>query len=139
MGAGAGNRPGYPSDGRFKSVEPRVGSAAVAVIVCRHMRELIPAVDREALRAAVVAGQPGRYLASFENRFGEPLVFVHDDGERDATVFLGDVDWQPCRVSDAGGRPQVADLILNDEERAFLDACWQATVWRRARADRARA
>ena len=103
----------------------------MAVIVYRDMRETIPAVDREALRAAAVAGQPGRYLASFENRFGEPLVFVHDDGERDATVFLGDVDWQPCRVSDAGGQPQVADLILNDEERAFLDACWQATAWRR--------
>jgi len=101
--------------------------------------ETIRAADRGALRAAGVEEQPGRYLASFENRFGEPLVFVYDDGERDAMVFLGDADWQSYRVSDAGGRPRVADVILSDEERAFLDACWQATAWQRERADRVRA
>ena len=25
----------------------------------------------------------------------------------------------------------VGDLILNDEERAFVNACWIATAWRR--------
>ena len=58
-------------------------------------------------------------------------MFVHDDGERDATVFLGDVDWEPRLVSDAGGLPDAGDLILNDEERAFVIACWIATAWRR--------
>jgi hypothetical protein len=57
--------------------------------------------------------------------------FVHDDGEADATVYLGDVDWEPRRVSDANGVPDAADLILNREERAFLRACWIATAWRR--------
>jgi hypothetical protein len=37
----------------------------------------------------------------------------------------------PRRVSDAGGGPDVGDLILNDEERAFVEACWIATAWRR--------
>jgi hypothetical protein len=86
----------------------------------------------------VIEERPGRYVGYFENRFGELLVFVHDDGERDATVFLGDVGWELRRVSDAGGRPDVGDLILNDEERAFVEACWIATAWRRggARAGR---
>src|ERR1035441_4998994 len=67
----------------------------------------------------------GRY---FENKFGEQLVFVHD-GEPDATVLLGGVDWEPRRVSDAGGLPDVGDLIVTDEERAFVTACWIATAW----------
>ena len=66
--------------------------------------------------------RPGRYVGCFENKFGELLVFVHDAGERDAAVFLGDVGWVPRRVRDAGGRPDVGDLILNDEERA-VDRC----------------
>ena len=81
--------------------------------------------------AAVIEERRGRYLAYFENRFGEQLVFVHDDGESDATVLLGDVGWEPRRVSDGGGQPDVGDLILNDEERAFVNACWIATAWRR--------
>jgi hypothetical protein len=96
--------------------------------VSDHLRQAVPAIEE----------RPGRYVGCFENKFGELLVFVHDDGERDATVFLGDVDWEPRRVSDAGGRPDVRDLVLNDEERAFVDACWIATAWRRdgARAGR---
>jgi hypothetical protein len=35
------------------------------------------------------------------------------------------------RVGDATGLPDVGDLILNGEERAFLCACWIATAWRR--------
>jgi hypothetical protein len=60
-------------------------------------------------------------------------VFVHDDGEPDATVFLGDVDGEPRRVSDVGGLPDAGDLVLNEEERAFVNACWIGTAWRRAR------
>jgi hypothetical protein len=99
---------------------------------------LIRVSDRLRGPVPAIEERPGRYVGYFENKFGELLVFVHDEGERDATVFLGDVDWEPRRVSDAGGRPDVGDLILNDEERAFVDACWIATAWRRdgARAGR---
>ena len=45
--------------------------------------------------------------------------------------FHGDVDWEPYRVIDSGGRPDAGDLILNDEECAFVIACWIATAWRR--------
>ena len=89
--------------------------------VSDHLRGVVPAIEQ----------RPGRYVGHFENKFGEVLVFVHDDGERDATVFLGDVDWEPRRVSNVSGRPDVGDLILNDEERAFVEACWIATAWRR--------
>ncbi|MGO9753262.1 MAG: hypothetical protein ACLP22_17490 [Solirubrobacteraceae bacterium] len=99
--------------------------------------ELMGVSDRSR-GAPAVEERPGRYVGCFENKFGELLVFVHDAGERDAAVFLGDVDWERRRVRDAGGRPDVGDLILNDEERAFVDACWIATAWRRdgARAGR---
>jgi hypothetical protein len=90
--------------------------------------------NRHASLAAVIEERPGRYLAYFENKFGEQLVLVHDDGESDATVLLGDVGWEPRRVSDAGGLPDVGELILNDEERAFVNACWIATAWRREHA-----
>lgn len=81
--------------------------------------------------APVIEERPGRYLGYFVNKFGEQLVFVHDDGDAHATLFHGDVDWEPCRVTDAGGRPDAGDLILNDEECAFVMACWIATAWRR--------
>ncbi|MGO9791658.1 MAG: hypothetical protein ACLP8S_19790 [Solirubrobacteraceae bacterium] len=84
-----------------------------------HQRGVVPATEQ----------RPGRLCRGhFENKFGEVLVFVNDDGERDATVFLGDVDWAPRRVGDADGRPDVGDLVLNDEERAFVEACWIATA-----------
>ena len=81
--------------------------------------------------ALAIEERPGRYLGYFENKFGEQLVFVRDDGEPDAMVLLGDVDWEPRRVSDAGGLPDAGDLIFNEEERAFVNACWIATAWRR--------
>ena len=81
--------------------------------------------------APEIGERPGRYLGYFENKFGEQLVFVHEDGELDATVFHGDVGWEPRRVRDGGGLPDVGDLVLNEEERAFLTACWIATAWRR--------
>ena len=81
--------------------------------------------------APVIEQRPGRYIGYFENAFGEQFVFVHDDGEADATLYLGDVDWEPRRVSDADGLPDVGDLVLNREERTFLCACWVATAWRR--------
>jgi hypothetical protein len=101
------------------------------MVGCVQEAELIRLINRHAVPAPVIEARPGRYLGYFENRFGEQLVFVHDDGERDAVVFHGDVDWEPRRVTDAGGLPDVGDLILNQEEWAFLSGCWIATAWRR--------
>ena len=93
-------------------------------------RELLQLSNRHAA-APAIEERPGRYLGYFENRFAEQLVFMHEDGELDATVFHGDVDWEARHVTDAGGLPDVGDLVLNEEEHAFLTACWIATAWRR--------
>ena len=55
----------------------------------------------------MIEERSGRYIGYFENAFGEQLVFVHDDGDPYATLFLGDIDWEPRRVSDASGLPDV--------------------------------
>jgi hypothetical protein len=93
--------------------------------------EFMRLTNRHGSPAPAIEQRAGRYLGYFENKFGEQLVFVHDDGEPEATVLLGDVDWEPRRVTDAGGLPDAGDLILGDEERAFVNACWIATAWRR--------
>lgn len=82
----------------------------------------------------VIEERPGRYLGYFVNKFGEQLVFVHDDGDAHATLFHGDVDWEPYLISDVDGRPDAGDLILNEEEGAFVIACWIATASRREQA-----
>ena len=100
--------------------------------------ELLRLTNHHSAAAPSIQERPGRYLGYFVNKFGEQLVFVHDDGEADATVFHGDVDWEPRRIIDADGLPDAGDLILNDEERTFVIGCWIATAWRReaAQADR---
>ena len=103
-----------------------------------HEDEFLRVSNGHAVAAPAIVERPGRYLGYFENKFGEQLVFVHDDGELHATVFLGDVDWEPRRVTDAGGGPDVGDLILNREEWVFVSACWTATAWRREYAQRDR-
>jgi hypothetical protein len=100
--------------------------------------ELLRVSNHRTKAAPAIEEQPGRYLGYFENKFGEQLVFMHDDGELDATVFHSDIDWEPRRVRDASGLPDVGDLVLNDEEHAFLRACWLATAWRREDAQSAR-
>ena len=87
----------------------------------------------------VIEERPGRYLGYFVNKFGEQLVFVHDDDDAHATVFLGDVDWEPRLITEVDGRPDAGDLILNQEEGAFVIACWLATAWRREHAQAGRA
>src|ERR1700738_100238 len=102
-----------------------------------HDDELLRVSNRHA-PAPAIDERPGRYLGYFENRFGEQLVFMHEDGELDATVFHGAVDWEPRRVTDVSGLPDARGLALNEEELAFLRACWIATAWRRENAQPAR-
>jgi hypothetical protein len=100
--------------------------------------ELLRLTNHHTVAPPVVEERPGRYLGYFVNKFGEQLVFVHDEGDAHATVFLGDVDWEPYRITDVGGRPDAGDLILNREEGAFVIACWIATAWRREHAQAGR-
>ena len=101
-----------------------VSAAASVIVRCMDDQELMRLSNHHASLAPVIEERPGRYLGYFENKFGEQLVFVHDDGESDAVVLLADLGWEPCRVSDTSGLPDAGDVILNDEERAFVNACW---------------
>jgi hypothetical protein len=65
--------------------------------------ELLRVRNRHVTAVPEIGERPGRYLGYFENEYGERLVFVHENGEVDATVFHGDVGWEPQRVRDAGG------------------------------------
>jgi hypothetical protein len=93
--------------------------------------ELLRLSSHHTAAPPVIEERPGRYLGYFVNRFGEQLVFVYDAGDAHGMLFHGDVDWVPYRVTDSGGRPDAGDLILSDEECAFVVACWIATAWRR--------
>ncbi len=98
-----------------------MASAAASVVVRARARRGAHAAEQSSwVGGCCDRGAARGYLGYFENKFGEQLVFVHDDGGSDATVLLGDVCWEPRRVSDTGGLPDAGDLILNDEERAFV-------------------
>ena len=103
-----------------------------------HGDELLRLTNQHTVAPPVVEERPGRYLGYFVNKFGEQLVFVHDEGDAHATVFLGDVDWEPRLITDVGGWPDAGELILNKEEGAFVFACWIATAWRREHAQAVR-
>ena len=96
-----------------------------------HGDELLRVTNHHSVAPSLIEERPGRYLGYFVNKFGEQLVFVHDEGDAHATVFLGDVDWEPRPITDVGGLPDAGELILNEEEGAFVIACWIATAWRR--------
>jgi hypothetical protein len=120
---------GLSGDGRFNgSLEGRPSfRRAAGYGRCVHEGGFLRVSNRHAAVAPTIEEGPGRYLGYFENKFGEQFVFVHEDGELDATVFGGDVGWERRRVREAGGLPDVGDLVLGEEERAFLRACWIAT------------
>ena len=109
----------------------RASAVPPVMVAGVHEDGLLRVRNHHATAAPAIEERPGRYLGYFENKFGEQLVFVHEDGEVDAAVFHGDVGWEPRRVRDASGLPEIGDLVLNEEEHAFLIACWIATAGRR--------
>jgi hypothetical protein len=51
--------------------------------------ELLRLTSDDTAAPPVIEERPGRYLGYFVNKFGEQLVFVHDDGDAHATLFTG--------------------------------------------------
>jgi hypothetical protein len=115
-----------------------LSAGGAVIVIWMREAELLCLSNHHSAAGPAIGERPGRYLVYFVNKFGEQLVFVHDDGEADATVFHGDVDWEPRRIIDADGLPDAGDLILGDEERLFVIACWVATAWRREAAQAGR-
>jgi hypothetical protein len=68
---------------------------------------------------------PNRYHSYFENEYGEQMVFVYDYEANTGTLWFGDIGWQnPQTVTDG----KVPNLVLNEPEKLWLQACWQAAT-----------
>lgn len=67
----------------------------------------------------------GTYIGYFENRYGEQWVFTRDRTTGEATLRGGDIGWNTVHPVVDG---TVEGLILNREERAWLEACWAAAA-----------
>jgi hypothetical protein len=77
---------------------------------------------------SVDGDEAGKYYGYFANQFGEQAVFVYDYQTDEASVRMGDTDWQNThRVVDG----RLEGVILNESEAAWLHACWLATAKRR--------
>jgi len=69
--------------------------------------------------------EPDKYHGYFANRYGEQAVFIYDYGTHEASVRMGDAGWDNVhRVVDG----RVEGVILNEEEAAWIRACWLATA-----------
>ena len=55
---------------------------------CMDGDELLRLTSHHTTAPPVIEERPGRYLGYFVNKFGEQLVFVHDDGDAHATLFM---------------------------------------------------
>lgn len=71
----------------------------------------------------LVAG--GKYVAYFENQYGEQLVFTYDWRKKEGKLWHGDCGWdQPIDVY--GGR--TIGTILSKEEGAWLQLVWETAT-----------
>jgi hypothetical protein len=74
---------------------------------------------------AVDGDEPAKYHGYFANRYGEQAVFIYDTATHLASVRMGDAGWDNVhRVVDG----RVEGVILNEEEAAWIRACWLATA-----------
>ena len=64
-----------------------------------------------------------KYYGYFENEHGEQWVFVYDYMTGNAELRGGDVGWEEVFTIKNG---QANNLILNEEEKMWLQACWKA-------------
>jgi len=63
------------------------------------------------------------YGGFFANRYGEQWVLVVDREAKAGVLRGGDVGWD-TEIAVVDG--QAGDLVLGEEERQWLDACWRA-------------
>jgi hypothetical protein len=74
---------------------------------------------------AVDGDEPAKYHGYFANRYGEQSVFIYDTDTHQASVRMGDAGWDNVhRVVDG----RLEGIILNEEEAAWIRACWLATA-----------
>jgi hypothetical protein len=94
-----------------------------------------PISPKDAVRAFIEAMSPDGYVGMFVNRYGERWVFTCTP-KGEAKVTGQDVNWAvyPVTAPPAVRTPRpglrvttVGDLILGEDEAAWLTACWNAT------------
>jgi hypothetical protein len=71
----------------------------------------------------VNSDDPDLYIGYFENPDGDQWVFTFHRTSRKAELRGGDIGWNEIKTVENG---RVADLILGEQERAWLQACWRA-------------
>jgi hypothetical protein len=69
--------------------------------------------------------QPRRYRGYFENEFGEQAIFIYDYDSKQATLRMGDTEWETVYLVQDNGVP---GLILDHSELLWLAACWKAAT-----------
>ena len=75
----------------------------------------------------IVEDDTNTYIGYFENPFGEQWIFTYDRTNGDAILRGGDIGWNTNHGVVNGA---VGDLILGEEEQAWLRACWLAASGR---------
>jgi hypothetical protein len=65
------------------------------------------------------------YVGYFENRYGEQWIFTYDRESKTANLLGGDINWNNRQQVVDGTVP---DLVLQEDEAAWLRACWDAAV-----------
>jgi hypothetical protein len=70
------------------------------------------------------------YVGYFQNEHGEQWIFTFDIRKRAGELRGGDTSWRPIPVMGVGGDPHV-EVLLNEPEKLWLEACWKAATSRR--------
>ena len=69
--------------------------------------------------------KPNQYRGYFENVHGEQTIFIFDREIAQATLYVGDADWETSwEVCDGS----VPGLIMDRQELMWLRACWEAAT-----------
>ena len=69
------------------------------------------------------------YIGYFQNCFGEQWIFTYDQNTDVAVLRGGDIGWNTAHAVIDG---TAEDLILNADERSWLQACWNSSAAQRA-------
>lgn len=76
-----------------------------------------------------LAPTPGRYVGFFTNQNGDQWLFLYDPKLGGGILTGGDVSWEIYHLGD--GPIPIHALVLNEPEKLWLQACWDACTWLR--------
>jgi hypothetical protein len=80
---------------------------------------------------AFLSPTPGCYVGFFTNQHGDQWLFLYDPELGGGILTGGDVAWELYPLGD--GPIPIHALVLNEPEKLWLQACWDACAWLRDR------